>query len=37
MTDNYIALLAIENNASILYRDKHFDLITEKAPLKILT
>jgi predicted nucleic acid-binding protein len=37
LTDTYIALLGIENNASILHRDKHFDLIAEKAPLKILT
>ena len=37
LTDTYIALLGIENNASILHRDKHFNLIAEKAPLKILT
>ena len=37
LTDTYIALLGIENNASILHRDKHFDLIAEKVPLKILT
>jgi len=37
LTDTYIALLCIENNASILHRDKHFNLIAEKAPLKILT
>lgn len=37
LTDIYIALLGIENNASILHRDKHFDLIAEKVPLKILT
>ncbi len=37
LTDTYIALLGIENNASILHRDKHFDLISEKVPLKILT
>jgi hypothetical protein len=37
LTDTYIALLGIENNASILHRDNHFDLIAEKLPLKILT
>ena len=37
LTDTYIALLGIENNASILHCDKHFDLIAEKVPLKILT
>ncbi len=37
LTDTYIALLSIENDASILHRDKHFDLIAEKVPLKILT
>jgi predicted nucleic acid-binding protein len=37
LTDTYIALLGIENNAPILHRDKHFDLIAEKIPLKILT
>jgi len=37
LSDTYIALLGIENNASILHRDKHFDLIAEKVPLKILT
>ena len=37
LTDIYIALLGIENNASILHRDKHFDLIAEKVSLKILT
>ena len=36
LTDTYIALLGIENNASILHRDKHFDLIAEKVSLKIL-
>ena len=35
LTDTYIALLGIENNASILHRDKHFDLMAEKVPLKI--
>ena len=37
LTDTYIALLCIENNVSILHRDKHFDLIAENAPLKIMT
>ena len=37
LTDTYIALLCIENNASILHRDKHYNLIAEKTPLKILT
>jgi predicted nucleic acid-binding protein len=36
LTDTYIALLCIENNVSILHRDKHFDLIAEKTSLKIL-
>ena len=36
LIDTYIALLSIENNVSILHRDKHFDLIAEKVPLKIL-
>ena len=36
LTDTYIALLCIENKASILHRDKHFDLIAEKAALKVL-
>ena len=34
LTDTYIALLCIENNASLLHRDKHFDLIVGKTPLK---
>ncbi|MFH1076246.1 MAG: PIN domain nuclease [Pseudomonadota bacterium] len=32
LTDTYIALLCIENDVSILHRDKHFDLIAEKFP-----
>ena len=28
--DNYVALLTIENNASLLHRDQHFDLIAQK-------
>jgi len=27
LTDTYIALLCIENQASLLHRDKHFDMI----------
>jgi predicted nucleic acid-binding protein len=36
LTDTYIALLCIENNAPILHCDTHFDLIARKSPLKIL-
>jgi predicted nucleic acid-binding protein len=36
LTDTYIALLCLENKASILHRDKHFDLISKKTPLKVL-
>ncbi len=36
VTDTYIALLCIENNAPILHCDKHFDLIAQKSPLKVL-
>ena len=35
LTDTYIALLCLENKVPILHRDKHFDLISEKTPLKI--
>jgi len=34
--DTYIALLAIENSASLLHRDQHFDLIAQKTDLEIL-
>ena len=37
LVDTYIALLCIENHVSILHRDKHFDLIAEKCPLKVLS
>ena len=37
LTNTYIALLCIENKASILHRDKHFDLISETTALKVLT
>ncbi|MBW1739802.1 MAG: PIN domain nuclease [Deltaproteobacteria bacterium] len=36
LIDTYIALLCIENDASILHRDKHFDLIAQKSSLKVL-
>jgi len=36
LIDTYIALLAIENNVPIIHKDKHFDLIAQKTPLKIL-
>jgi predicted nucleic acid-binding protein len=36
LTDTYIALLCVESNAPILHCDKHFDLIAQKSPLKIL-
>ena len=36
LTDTYIALLCIENKASILHRDKHYDMIAKKTKLKIL-
>lgn len=35
LTDTYIALLCIENNAPLLHRDKHFELIAKKTPLRI--
>jgi len=34
LTDTYIALVCIENQASILHQDKHFDLIAQKSSLK---
>ena len=36
LVDTYIALLAIENNASLLHRDQHFDVIAQKTDLEIL-
>ncbi|MCL0073403.1 PIN domain nuclease [Dehalococcoidia bacterium] len=36
LTDTYIALVAIENNAHLLHRDKHFDLIAQETGLEIL-
>ena len=35
LTDTYIALLCLENKVPILHCDKHFDMISEKVPLKI--
>jgi predicted nucleic acid-binding protein len=37
LVDTYIALLCIEKNALILHRDKHFDLIAQEFPLKVLS
>ena len=36
LVDAYIALLAIEQKASLLHRDIHFDFIAEKTGLEIL-
>jgi len=36
LADTYIAFLAVENNAPLLHRDTHFDLIAEKTRLQIL-
>lgn len=36
LNDTYIALLCIENSASILHRDRHFDLIASESLLKVL-
>jgi hypothetical protein len=36
LMDTYIALLAIENSASLLHCDTHFDLIAQKTNLEIL-
>jgi len=35
LTDTYIALVAIENGASLLHRDRHFDLIAQETRLEI--
>ena len=35
LVDTYIALVCLENHASILHRDKHFDMIALKTSLKI--
>ena len=37
LTDTYIALLCIENEANLLHLDKHFDMIARKSKLRILT
>jgi predicted nucleic acid-binding protein len=36
LTDTYIALLCIENHASLLHRDKHFDMIAKKTKLSTI-
>jgi predicted nucleic acid-binding protein len=36
LTDTYIALLAIENNVSVLHQDKHFNIIAQKTSLNIV-
>ena len=36
LTDTYIALLCIENQVSLLHRDKHFDMIDRETKLKCL-
>ena len=36
LTDTYIALLCMENQASVLHRDMHYDMIAQKTKLKIL-
>ncbi|NWF77219.1 MAG: PIN domain nuclease [Chloroflexi bacterium] len=36
LVDAYIALLAIESNASLLHRDQHFDLVARKTGLNVL-
>ncbi len=36
LTDTYIALICIENNALLLHSGKHFDLIAQKSSLKVL-
>ena len=35
LTDTYVALVAMENNARILHCDKHFDLIAQERRLEI--
>lgn len=37
LIDTYIALVCIENEVPILHRDKHFNLIAQKSPLKVLS
>jgi len=35
LTGTYISLLCIQSKVPLLHRDKHFDLIAKKTPLKI--
>ncbi|MEA2107913.1 MAG: PIN domain nuclease [Pseudomonadota bacterium] len=35
LTDTYIALLAMENQAALIHHDRHFDLVAKKFPLSI--
>jgi len=35
LTDTYIALLCIENQARLIHRDKHFDMIAQKTKLSL--
>jgi predicted nucleic acid-binding protein len=35
LVDTYIALVCLEYDASILHRDKHFDMIAQETSLKI--
>ena len=37
LIDSYIALVCIENDVPVLHRDKHFNLIAQKSPLKVLS
>jgi predicted nucleic acid-binding protein len=36
LIDTYIALLCIENNLTLVHRDKHFDMIAPKTKLSVL-
>jgi predicted nucleic acid-binding protein len=35
LVDTAIALTTIQNDAALLHRDRHFDMIAEKTPLKL--
>lgn len=35
LVDTIIALTTIQNDAALLHRDRHFDMIAEKTPLKL--
>jgi len=37
LIDTYIALVCIENDVPLLHRDKHFNLIAQKSPLRLLS